>query len=216
METLFVRKIQLNGPVIPENVPHLMDEYNVPPINIGTDNWKWSDRNPAVTVRILHDDSNIYIHFHVVDNEIRAVSDSDNGPVWEDSCCEFFISPDMDDFYYNFECNCIGTLLLHSGKPGSRTSAPKEIYESVKRWSSLGKAPFDNIIKDCAWDLVEIIPTTALYKHSIPGFSGKEMSCNLYKCGDKLSHPHFLSWSPITLESPMFHCPQFFSKIIFE
>lgn len=215
-EVLYVKKVQLSEPVSPENVPHLMDVHSAVQIDINNDNWDWSDRNPVVTARLLHDGANIYIHYHVVDNELRAVSDSDNGPVWEDSCCEFFVSPDGNNFYYNFECNCIGTLLLHSGTPSNRVSAPAEIYDSVKRWSSLGREPFDSVERECTWDLVEVIPVTAFYKHSVPNLSGKEMLCNFYKCGDKLPHPHFLSWGPITLHSPMFHCPQLFKKIRFE
>lgn len=45
---------------------------------------------------------------------------------------------------------------------------------------------------------------------------GKTMKGNFYKCGDKLQTPHFLSWSPIGLERPMFHCPAFFGTLSFE
>jgi hypothetical protein len=37
---------------------------------------------------------------------------------------------------------------------------------------------------------------------------------NLYKCGDKCDTPHFLSWSPIGLPQPDFHCPDFFGEIV--
>lgn len=41
-------------------------------------------------------------------------------------------------------------------------------------------------------------------------------NANFYKCGDKLQTPHFLSWNPINLEKPNFHCPEFFGTLNFE
>ena len=39
---------------------------------------------------------------------------------------------------------------------------------------------------------------------------------NIYKCGDKTAHPHFLSWAPIRTEKPDFHRPEFFGTAIIE
>ena len=36
---------------------------------------------------------------------------------------------------------------------------------------------------------------------------------NFYKCADDTEFPHFVSWSPIDLPSPNFHCPEFFGEI---
>jgi len=46
--------------------------------------------------------------------------------------------------------------------------------------------------------------------------NGKTMRANFYKCGDKLQTPHFLSWAPIDLPKPKFHCPEFFGELVFE
>ena len=45
---------------------------------------------------------------------------------------------------------------------------------------------------------------------------GKEIRANFYKCGDELDKPHYLSWNPINLEKPNFHCPEFFGTLFFE
>ncbi|MBR3471266.1 MAG: hypothetical protein IKH22_01600, partial [Prevotella sp.] len=37
----------------------------------------------------------------------------------------------------------------------------------------------------------------------------------VYKCGDCLSVPHYLSLFPITTERPDFHRPEFFQDIVF-
>ena len=49
--------------------------------------------------------------FEVEEEHVRAVTTEDNGPVWEDSCVEFFVADPVGDGYFNFEINCIGTAL---------------------------------------------------------------------------------------------------------
>ena len=217
MLPLEIVKIALTGVVAACDVPAIMDRADIEWHKIECDTWKCAEINPAVTFRIAHTGSHILLQFHVSDNNLRAEVAEDNGRVWEDSCCEFFVSPDCDDNYYNFECNCIGTLLLHGGWKGTdRGNAPEEVYGTIGRWSSLGDEAFGYRMGPVEWDLVEVIPATALFNHEIKDFSGRKMKANFYKCGDKTAMPHFLSWAPIDLPSPAFHCPEFFSEIVFE
>ena len=44
-------------------------------------------------------------------NYLLAVNSTDNSPVWQDSCVEFFVQIPGEKYYYNFEFNCIGTAL---------------------------------------------------------------------------------------------------------
>ena len=44
---------------------------------------------------------------------------------------------------------------------------------------------------------------------------GDVIKGNFYKCGDKTAHKHYLSWSPIDLDSPNCHCPEYFGVIRF-
>jgi len=153
----------------------------------------------------------------VTEASVRAVALADDGKVWEDACVEFFLSPDSDDFYYNFECNCIASLLLHGGeKETERPGASDDALRSVKRWASLGSSTFEEKVGDRTWEVALIIPVSALFNHTIHDLSGKLMNANFYKCGDLLQTPHFLSWNPIELPEPNFHCPEFFGKLDFE
>lgn len=216
-KSLKVARISLPANVGASSVIPVLDAAGVGFNDISCDNWNWSSCNPSVRFRIAHAGDRIVLHFHVVEGEVRAAAGNDGERVWEDSCCEFFLSPDCNEVYYNFECNCIGTLLLHSGTVGpDRPDAPQDVYGSVLRWSSLDRALAEAARPgEYEWDLVEIIPVGALYCHSIDDLSGREMTANFYKCGDLLPHPHFLSWSPIDLPSPAFHCPQFFGRLYF-
>jgi hypothetical protein len=46
--------------------------------------------------------------------------------------------------------------------------------------------------------------------------SGVRWKANFYKCADKTSHPHWLTWSPVDYPTPKFHLPQFFGTLEFE
>jgi hypothetical protein len=60
-----------------------------------------------------------------------------------------------------------------------------------------------------------VIPFATFFKHQIETVDGKTIKGNFYKCGDKTSVPHFLSWNPIILPSPDFHRPDFFGEFSF-
>ncbi len=44
---------------------------------------------------------------------------------------------------------------------------------------------------------------------------GVTWRANFYKCGDRTSHPHWLTWSVIDLPEPDFHRPEFFGTLEF-
>ena len=87
----------------------------------------------------------------------------------------------------------------------------EEQLSKVIRYTSFDHALID-ICEQSSWWAVELIPFELLGLTIPPG----GLRVNLYKCGDNLNQPHFLSWSPITLDKPNFHCPDFFGTLIFE
>jgi hypothetical protein len=215
-KSLTITKITSAASPSGEAVPALLDQHKVESHPIEIANWQAYPYKPEVSFRIAHTGKEILLHYKVKEASVRAVATKDNGRVWEDACVEFFVSPDGDNTYYNFECSCIGKLLIQEGIPGNRKSAEQDVLSSVKRWSSLGNEPFDEKVGECSWELTMIIPVTAFYKHSLESLDGKKMKGNFYKCGDKLQTPHFLSWSPIQAERPMFHLPAYFGTLFFE
>ena len=184
------------------------------------DRVNWADQyphKPNVTFKLAYTDDAFLLHYSVQEKELRAVVDADNGRIWEDACVEFFIAPFEHDFYYNFEFNCIGKLLLHGGAKGDRIPAPEAVLKQIKRWSSLGNEPFELKEGENHWELSVIIPFTAFFRHENDRILEQDsLLGNFYKCGDKLPAPHFLSWSPITTEKPNFHTPEFFGSLKLE
>lgn len=215
MKELRIKKIKITPGLSANLVPECLDKENIEWQSIKEVNWEAYPYAPEVEFRIAHAGDCLLVHYRVTEASVRAVATQDDGRVWEDACCEFFVQPAEERNYYNFECNCTGKLLLHGGVKGDRPSAPENILSQVKRWASLGNEPFEERIGECHWELALIIPVSAFFKHSITDLSGMTMRANFYKCGDLLQTPHFLSWNPIQLPKPQFHCPEFFGKINF-
>lgn len=216
MKELNVKKVSLANVAV-ENVPALLDKEKVAFQPINTVNWPAFPYQPEVQFRIAHTDDAILLNYRVKEASVRAVAAGDNGAVWEDACVEFFSIPAGDGIYYNVECNCAGTLLIGAGAGrGNREHASQEVLDKVQRWSSLGRASFEERVGECNWELALVIPYSAFFKHQLTDLDGKTIRANFYKCGDGLQTPHFLSWNPIGLEKPNFHCPEFFGTLNFE
>ncbi len=87
--------------------------------------------------------------------------------------------------------------------------------QTIKRFSTLGNSNFEEKSLKEPWELTVAIPTSALFRHQVQQWKGLAIKANLYKCGDHLSTPHFLSWVPIDTAGPDFHVPRCFTKMTF-
>lgn len=199
-----------------EDVAALLDKEGVEFNPISTVNWKEFPYAPEVFFRIAHNGESILLQYVVNEKTSRAKYGEDRGSVWTDSCVEFFSSPADDGYYYNLETNCIGTVLLCCGKNREgREYAPYEVTERILRHSTLGNKPFAER-EVGKWSLSLVIPKDIYFKHKFNTLSGMTVRANFYKCGDELQTPHFLSWSPISIENPDFHRPDYFAEIHFQ
>ena len=185
--------------------------------SIGHQNWVLA-KGIKATFTVGHDSTNIYLSYTVVEPQVRAVNTAFNSPVWEDSCVEFFFSPFRDKaYYYNFEFNAIGAVLCGYGKNRhKREHLPDTVLNLVETVPSLGKKPIAGIWGETQWDLQVKIPAEVLVFHKIEDFSGLAAKGNFYKCGDKLEHPHYLSWEPVGSAQPNFHLPEYFGQLSFQ
>lgn len=189
----------------------------LPETRIAHANWTNNSHYPEVAFKWAHDGENLFIQFRVKENEVRAVAKGNNSEVWKDSCVEFFVSFDNSGYYYNLEQSCIGVALLGYRKLKNESEhAPDEIINAIKRLPSLGGYNFEKKKGDFEWTLLSVIPVTTFWKNDLKSFDGVKAKANLYKCGDDLTTPHYLSWNPIEIENPNFHRVDFFRDITFE
>ena len=94
--------------------------------------------------------------------------------------------------------------------------APAEVLRTVRRRATYPHAPLPETEGDNRWTLTLAIPAAALFRDRIAGWDGVQGAMNLYKCGDDLSCPHYLSWRPVGTPTPDFHRPEFFEPVFFE
>lgn len=175
-------------------------------------NWKEFPYAPEVSFHVAHTDKALVVLFDVKEDHVRAVSLEANGPVWEDSCVEIFLSVPGKEGYFNFETNCIGTSLAayRRSKTDADMFGPEQMGQ-IGTVASLPHEVIDRLGEGQEWSMLKIIPFSLLGLTEKP----EMLKGNFYKCGDKCAQPHFLSWAPIDLPEPNFHCPEFFEEITF-
>ncbi|HEX2974977.1 MAG TPA: carbohydrate-binding family 9-like protein [Bacteroidales bacterium] len=192
----------------------IMDTYQRHQIE--TLNWKDFDYKPDVNFSVAYNYDEILLKFRVRERFCKAEMTESNQNVYEDSCVEFFVSPFQDGIYYNMEFNALGTCLMGCGTGrADRERADPLVIEGIRRLSSEGNKPFPEKEGDFAWTLTIAIPFSVFYRHKITSLSGKKISANFYKCGDKLSQPHYLTWNPVETMKPDFHRPEYFGELKF-
>ena len=217
MKNLIVRKIDIpdteaNLEVISKDLDQLGEGHLIDVVN-----WEEYDYKPRVRFNIAHNGREIFIKYYVEEESVKAEMSRSNDKVCQDSCVEFFVSPDPDGIYYNFEFNPIGTCLLGigTGRRDNRVVDPS-VIEPIRRKGSKGTAPFPEMTGDQSWDLVVAIPVECFAGKKVELTSGRKMKANFYKCGDKLTKMHFLTWNPVDTAKPDFHRPEHFGELIFE
>lgn len=177
---------------------------------------------PKVEAKLAHDNEAVYIIFKVDDCYVRCVSNTINHRMWEDSCVEFFFAPDLQlpGRYFNLETNCGGTALFHYNLEQKREKfiyAPEKVLQ-LEVAHSLPQLILDEITEPVCWTLEYRLPITLLkeFAEVKTPLSGTSWRANFYKCGDKTSNPHFITWAEVKHPVPNFHLPDFFGKLQFE
>lgn len=188
----------------------------LPRVRLRQINWATYPYAPDVKVALGYTTSDLAIKFWVREQAVLARHTRPNASVCQDSCVELFFSPD-GIHYLNVEMNCIGTVLIGRGtcRQDSRTLAAEQVSR-VTCVCSLGHEPFEERRETTSWQLLARIPLDLLELPDGDRLRGQKYRANIYKCGDALSVPHYLTWNPIRSERPDFHRPECFGTLLFE
>ncbi|MBN1687411.1 MAG: hypothetical protein JW852_12195, partial [Spirochaetales bacterium] len=158
----------------------------------------------------------ILLKYYVTEDYFKAEKTKTNEMVCEDSCVEFFVSPADDGIYYNLEFNGIGTCLMGSGAGREdSTRVDPGIVDGIRRKTSAHLRATEEKKGKFSWTLTLAIPFKIFFRHDISGLKGKVFRANFYKCGDKLSVPHYVTWNPVETNTPDYHRPEFFGLLKF-
>lgn len=183
---------------------------------IDTINWEGYDYKPDVELSLAYSNNEIFLKYYIIEDYFKAEKTESNQMVCEDSCVEFFVSPEDDGIYYNMEFNAIGTCLIGTGtnRASSRRVNP-EIISKIRRLSSVGNNPVSERTGKYAWSITIAIPFEVFFHHQLGDLKGKTFRANFYKCGDKLTVPHYVTWNPVMTEKPDYHQPEHFGLLKF-
>ncbi|MCR4823888.1 MAG: hypothetical protein K5849_00865 [Bacteroidales bacterium] len=181
---------------------------------IGCLNWPEAfPYRPEAFCELSHSGECLHLRYLVTEAAVRAVCAADGEHSWEDSCVEFFFAPREDGLYYNLECTCVGKIYLCRGRERhGRERLPEALCSGIRRRCTLGEEPFGLREEPTSWEVLLDIPASTF---GLETFEGLQARGNLYKCGDKLPVPHYLSWAPIDTPKPDFHRPEFFDTMVF-
>ena len=216
MKILEVKKIEFTKefPDL-EDISTQFDKSN-DKYQIETINWKDFNYKPDVAFSIAYTNKEILLKYYITEEYFKAEKTETNQKVCEDSCVEFFVSPEEDGIYYNLEFNGIGTCLLGTGT-SRETSVKAEptVISKIRRLSSVGASPVHERKGPFTWTITIAIPFEVFFHHKVKNLTGKSFKANFYKCGDKLTIPHYVTWNNIGTENPDYHQPEYFGLIKF-
>ena len=224
-------------PPVKQNTYHALRMKDNPIIDADWNKAAWKDATPAsleyymgeepahqpkVQGKAAYDDDSLYVIWKVEDKYVLAKRTKPQQDVWRDSCVEFFFTPGGDPKergYFNLETSCAGVKLFGAHVAGSKDEQlTGEDFASVVTATSL-KGPIDiEIAEPTTWTLEYKIPLSLLQKFTSieRPRAGVTWRANFYKCADDASHPHWLTWSPVTHAEPSFHLPKYFGILTFE
>lgn len=185
-------------------------------VKIETINWADFSYKPDVAFSIGYTDKEILLKYYITEEYFKAEKTETNQRVCEDSCVEFFVSPEEDGIYYNLEFNGIGTCLLGTGTSRETSiKADPSVISKIRRLSSVGASPVQERKGPFSWSITIAIPFEVFFHHKVKNLKGKSFKANFYKCGDNLTIPHYVTWNKIGTANPDYHQPQYFGLIKF-
>lgn len=152
--------------------------------------------------------SGLIVHIESSAAPSRAENYEPDSSVWEDSCLEFFFSNGGEE-YVNLEANSNAALRASIGAGRHGRTLLLEAGYTMPQVSA--------IADDDSWQVFFYLPCKSYEEFfEAPLASGSEIRANFYSCGDKTPAPHYASWNPVETDSPDFHRPEFFGRLIIE
>ena len=173
--------------------------------------WWTEGEKEQTEVKMLWDDTFLYLAFRCDDAHIWADHYNINEPTYNDDCVELFWnpSPDKQSYYYQFEINCIGNLLSVK-RPERVTIMLPYITQSIQGTVN------DDSDTDTGW-IVEMAVRFSEYPELSDAETpspGDMWRIGLNRCGGK-TNPQYSQWSPSQTDRPSFHQPDDFGKLVF-
>ena len=179
------------------------------------------DHFPDARFKVLHDDTRIHLLFRVLDRYVVGRYGGYQDPVCRDSCVEFFFYPgdSVTRGYFNLEISCRGTMLFAYQKSRNIGVVPIDVGDAarVAVAPSMGAgAASGEITEPLVWQVMVSMPKDLPGRYVGVPAGSRVWRVNCYKCADRSSHPHWLTWNRVDAPSPDFHRPESFGRFLFD
>lgn len=201
-----------------------MKTYEVYPVSPNGPQWEslpkaelsnvqWIDvRGIRAWGQLCYDEKFLYIRLEAEEEHILARYTGENDPVSDDSCLEFFFSPEEEgNRYFNVEINPNGACYFGYGC--LRHERCRLLCKNIRELFSVRAFSTEK-----GWGAELALPVWYLEIY-FPGFAlfpGKKLRGNFQKCAKESLTPHYITWNKIETEKPDFHQPAFFGHLIFK
>ena len=196
---------------------------DVEALNIVNARPEGTNHQPKTQLKLQYDEKGIYGLFNVDDYYVLSVNTGFQKQVCQDSCVEFFFElPGAG--YFNLEMNAGCGSLLYYVRDNSRgenggfkdfTILPDEDMQMLQKFHTMPDVINPEIVGPTNYRVGFFIPYALIQKYAdiqIPA-PGTFWRMNAYKCGDRTSHRHWLSWNPVRVLN--FHRPEDFGVLEF-
>ena len=152
--------------------------------------------------------SGLIVHIESSAAPSRSENFEPDSPVWDDSCLEFFFSAGGKE-YVNLEANSNAALRASIGEARHGRKLLLSAGYTMPQVSA--------VAADDSWQVFFYLPCKSFEElFDVSLTPGSEIRANFYSCGDKTPYPHYASWNPVETDSPDFHRPEFFGRLIIE
>jgi hypothetical protein len=180
--------------------------------------WWEEGEKEQTEVKLLWDDTFLYISYKVDDKYIWADHYDTNATTYMDDCVELFWNPDPEnqEKYNMFEINAIGNLLsVYTGSGVSIHERISRIMVPHVAQTVQGTVNNDDDI-DTGWILEVAVRFSDYPELSVKSAPepGDMWRIGLNRLGGK-TNPQHSQWSSEQGEKPSFHTPKFFGNIFF-
>lgn len=170
--------------------------------------FRWADGCPspyATSFRVLHGDTGLSVRIETNEWPLRAEHTVCNVEICEDSCVEFFFTPNEEEGnYMNIEINPLGFshIGLGDGRHGRRLLDVSGEGVRIETHVTFGEG----------WAASVFLPYPFIDRYFASRSDRWRMNC--YKCGDLTAVEHYQTWNPVEVPAPDYHRPEFFGSLL--
>ena len=199
-----VSALKLDGEFSPD---HLIAPWSDLP-EAGIDQFPWiRDYTPKCAARVGWNEQGLHVLMYAHEQYIRCEETQIGGAICNDSCLEFFLSPDIQSpKYVNIEVNPGG--VMHIGLGVSRRG--RRVLSFIPDGFNISHSAH----KGAWWAISYTLTASFLLEHfGVTPAGNMPMRGNFYCCGDK-AQVHYGMFKGYDLPAPDYHRPELFADFL--